>query len=171
MTLTIIISIASLIIGFLISRFFYLHKSYDKGKVDGAFEKEKELFYNDNKDSTKSKLENREFELKFLKGKEAGQKEERKKIEIQIIPRIEVEDGVFSKTLMTGYDIQVKYDGLPIGGTQYIRENTIEKFKDENFKYIADLLQKTVVEVSEKFIDKGFSVASLIMPKQATPKK
>ncbi|MCM4161294.1 hypothetical protein FHG64_06470 [Antarcticibacterium flavum] len=168
MTLTVITSIASLLIGFFASRFFYLYKNYQNGKVDGAFEKEKELFYNYNKESIKSKLENRELELQFLKGKEEGQKEERKKIEIQIIPRIYVEDGIFSKTLFTGYDIQVKYDTLPIGGTQYYPENTIEKFKDENFKYVADLLQKTVIDVAEKFINKGFSVDALKAPKVAT---
>lgn len=168
MTLTIILSITSLLIGFFVSRFSYLYKNYQNGKMEGAYEKEKELFYNYNKDSIKSRLEDRELELQFLKGKDEGQKDERKKIEIQIIPRMYLEDGIFSKSLSTGYDLQVKYDSMPIGGTQYFHENTIEKFKDENFKYVADLLQKTVVEVAEKFIDKGFSVDALKAPKVAT---
>lgn len=168
MTITIIASIISLLIGFFASRFFYLYKNYKNGKIDGAFEKEKELFYNYNKESIKSQLENRELELQFLKGKEEGQREERKKIEIEIIPRMYVEDGIFSKTLFTGYDLQVKYDNLPIGGTQYYPESTVEKFKDENFKYVADLLQKTVVDVADKFIQKGFSVDALKAPKVVT---
>lgn len=165
MIITVIASIISLLIGFFASRFLHLYKNYQDGKIDGAFEKEKELFYSYNEESIKTKLERRELELEFLRGKEEGQKEERRKIEIQIIPRMYLEDGIFSKTLDTGYDVQVKYDNLPIGGTQYFHESTIEKFKDENFKYVTNLLQKTVTDVSEKFINKGFSVDALRAPK------
>ena len=164
-------SIGFLIIGFVSSRIFYSKKGYKEGKDEGAYEKEKEIFYNENKESLKTKLELKELELKFIAGKEAGKIEERKKLDIQITPQVFVQDNLLSKTLTSGYSKQITYDGFPIGETQFCIEQEIEKFKDENMKYVIDRLQETVTQIADKLIDKGFSALSKAIPSTPINKK
>ncbi|WP_397447804.1 hypothetical protein [Polaribacter sp. R77954] len=171
LTTLVISSIGFLIIGIVSARFFYSKKSYRDGKEEGAYEKEKELFYEQNTKSLKTKLELKELELKYRDGIKAGKIEERKKLDILITPQIFVRDNLLSKSLTSGYTKQITYDGFPIGETKFYIEEEIEKFKDENLKYVVDKLQETVLQISDKLIDRGFSVLAKATPSKPTIKK
>ncbi|WP_298265866.1 hypothetical protein [uncultured Lutibacter sp.] len=169
-TITIISSIISLIIGLLISRSYFIHKNYKKGKEDGAYEKEKELFLNSNNESYKSKLDEKERELQFNKGLEKGREEERSKLNVQIVPIVEIDDGFFRKTLFTGYNMQVVYDGMYIGEPKYIRERRIENFKDENFKMVINTLKDSIELATKVYTERNLKIDISKMPKKPTQK-
>ena len=155
------------IIGFVVSRYFYFSKSYSKGIEDGAFEKEKNLFYNNvkEKETLNSELFNNKLEINYLKGFDAGKLEERKKLSVSITPKMEIRDNFFKKTAYTGYELQVIYDGFPIGNPQYKNTETYEKFKDDNLKYAIDKANETVIIVAKHFIDKNVEVVQGLLTK------
>jgi hypothetical protein len=154
-------------IGFLIARYFYLNKSYIRGKEDGAFEKEKSIFYNEisNVESLNSELLNNKLEINFIKGKEFGILEERKKINIRLTPKMEIKDNFFKKKATTGYELQVTYNGFPIGNPQYNNLEKIEKFKDENLKYTIDKVNQTILTLADMYMEKQLEVIKLVLSK------
>lgn len=155
------------IIGFLVAKYFYLNKSYNKGKEDGAFQQEKNIFYNEvsNTKNLTSELWNGKLEKSFSDGHKAGMAEERKKLNIRLTPKMEINDNFFKKTALTGYELQVTYDGFPIGSAQYNNLEKIEKFKDENLKYAIDKVNETVIIIADKFMEKQLEVVKLTLNK------
>jgi len=153
----ILIILISTAIGFFIAKSIYIHKSYEKGKSDGAFEKEKDIFYDelDNKQTFESELLNSKLELNFHKGKEEGRNEERERWNVHVDPKLEIRDRVFRKTIKTGYSVRVTYDGFPVGGEQYQELKSIEKFKQENYNQVLKSLNSAVENFASGFLNRG----------------
>lgn len=145
------------ILGFFLTKYYFLKDSFLKGKAEGEFEKEKSIFYNsiNDKESLKSDLLSNKLQLAHNRGKEEGINEQKKKLSIVVTPKMEIREGFFKKTAVTSYIKQVTYDGFPIGGPQTEIVETIEKFKDENTRYAIDKLNETVVTVAKLLIEKN----------------
>lgn len=158
----------TVIIGFFIAKYFYLNKSYAKGKEDGAFEMEKDIFYSSigEKENLTSEIINNKIEISYIKGFEAGQIKERKKIQVIYTPRMEIKDNYFQKTAITGYDLQIVYDGFHIGNPQYKSLDTITKFKDDNLKYVIDKVNESIVQLAKHYMDKQVDVVKAILKQE-----
>ena len=153
------------IAGFLLAKFFHSDKNYSKGIEYGAFEKEKSIFHihASEKENLNSEIMNNKLEINYIKGFDAGKLEERKKLSISLTPKMEIRDNFWKRTAKSGYELQVIYDGFPIGNPQYKDTEIYEKFKDENLKYAIDKANETVTTIAKHFIDKNVEVAKLVL--------
>jgi len=84
------------------------------------------------------------FAVEHSKGKEAGIEEERKKWELNYTPIVINDEGFFSHTVETGYEMQIFYAGFPINDPLRRIVNFHKKSKDENIQKFLDIAKKTV---------------------------
>ena len=118
-------------IGFILGVVVFLLFSSHRSKKDGAYEKEREIFYQSTKggEYILKNIHEEKLEKEFLRGIEKGKEDERKKLTVTITPSLVIEDGVFFNTLYRGYSEQIIYNGFSIGEPRYYHFETIEKFK------------------------------------------
>lgn len=169
-TTIVITATIAISLGFFIARQIYHSKNFITGKAVGAYEKEKEIFYSNlnNKNTSESELSLKKLEIEYKRGVEEGKLIERKKLQVKIIPKLEVEDGMFSKTLYSGYIEQISYDGFSIGEPHYTLVKKEEKFKEENLKFIAETIQKTVENLAAMYIENDINAKALKIPFSST---
>jgi hypothetical protein len=88
-----------------------------------------------------------EMEKNYLEGKKDGERDALEKISIQYEPVIKIKDGFFRKKVTSGYQLQIFYNGFPVGDpTVRILQNE-EKVKEEHIKLIMDKIDKRIDDI------------------------
>lgn len=155
----------NIIIGFILGGVLFLLLSSHRSKKDGAYEKEKEIFYQSAKggEYIHKNIHEEKLEKEFLRGIERGKEDERKKLTVTITPHLEIEDGVFFNTLYRGYTEQIIYNGFSIGEPRYYHFETIEKFKKENFETVVEKTLTAVENIANNYTSN--LLTTIIKPK------
>lgn len=84
------------------------------------------------------------FSVEHAKGKNAGIEEERNRWQLTYTPIVISDDGFFSHTVETGYEMQIFYAGFPINDPLRRITDYHKKSKDENIKKFLDIAEKAV---------------------------
>ncbi len=167
LTIIILVGIISVIIIILITFYFTRKYAFNEGVRDG-YEKrsneqykivQKELLKHKESDDYKNNLENN-----YLKGKIDGAEEELEKFTLIYEPFIDVFENFFRKTVEAGYQMQILYQGLPIGDPTKRVTKYEEKFKEENVKYLVEQVNETVKSIAQLGISKKIPVRTIEIP-------
>lgn len=84
------------------------------------------------------------LEVEFRKGIEEGEKRTMSKLALAYEPFIDISENFFRKTAEAGYTMQMFFNGLPLGDPMKRVTNHVEKYKDENVKYLVDSVNGTL---------------------------
>ena len=84
------------------------------------------------------------FLLEHSKGRDVGIEEERNRWELVYTPIVISDDGFFSHTLETGYEMQIFYAGFPINDPLRRITGYHKKSKDDNINKFLDIAEKAV---------------------------
>jgi hypothetical protein len=127
---------------------------------------QKEISKHKESDDYKNNLENN-----YLKGKIDGAKEELEKFTFNYEPYVDIFETYFRKTVEVGYQIQIFYNGMPIGDPtkRVVKHN--EKFKDENVKHLVDQVNETIKSIAQIGISKGIKVKTTDTPVKSSRKR
>lgn len=74
-----------------------------------------------------------------------------KSLTLSYDPFVEVKEGIFKKTAVSGYQLQIYFNGLPMGDPTRRVLNKEEKFKEENLQYLIEQVNgvlQTIVELA-----------------------
>lgn len=107
----------------------------------------------------------------YLQGKIDGGREELEKLTISYEPFVDIHENFFRKSVDAGYQLQIFYNGMPLGDPtrRVVRHN--EKFKDENVKQILDQVNEIIRTISKTGNSKGIPVRTSESPNRSRKKK
>lgn len=111
----------------------------------------------------------------YRKGIDEGAKKASEKLSIFYEPFVEITDSFFKKTAEIGYIMQIRYSGLPIGGSIKRVTQREEKFKEENVNKLIETAQSVVnnllLTIDPLGIPKNFVVQEPKVCREKSPKK
>lgn len=171
----IILSGSILIILIVVITYYFTKKHAFSAGVQFGYEKrsneqykiiQKELLKHRESDDYKCNLENN-----YLKGKVDGAAEELCKFTIIYEPFVDIFENFFRKTVEAGYQMQILYQGLPIGDPTKRVTKYEEKYKEENVKYLVDQVNETVKSISQLGISKKIQVRTIDIPVKSSRKR
>lgn len=105
------------------------------------------------------------FSLEHSKGRAAGIDEERNRWQLIYTPIVISDDGFFSYTVETGYEMQIFYAGFPINDPLRRITDYHKKSKDENINRFFGIAEKAV-DVAVAIASKNKIPISRQKPKQ-----
>jgi hypothetical protein len=105
------------------------------------------------------------FSVEHSKGKDVGIEEERNRWQLTYTPIIVSDDGFFSHTIETGYEMQIFYAGFPINDPLRRITEFHKKSKDENINKFLDIAEKAV-DVAVTIASKNKIPVSVRKPRQ-----
>ena len=158
-----ILSILAILITFFITRKYAFSSGekfgYEKRSNEQYKFVQRELLKHKESDDYRINLENN-----YLKGKIDGSEEELSKFTLIYEPFVDVFENFFRKTVEAGYQMQILYQGLPIGDPTKRILKYEEKFKEENIKYLVDQINETVRTIAGQEISKRIPVQTSEIP-------
>jgi hypothetical protein len=113
------------------------------------------------------------LENQYLKGQIYGEQETLKKFTLLYEPFVEVSEGIFKKSAVSGYQLQMYFNGLPLGDPTRRVIKKEEKFKEENMKYLIEQVYGTIQKIVEIATPAGIPVkiATKVLESKRAKKK
>lgn len=105
------------------------------------------------------------FAVEHSKGKDVGIIEEREKWQLTYTPIAINDEGYFSHTVETGFEMQIFYNGFPINDPLRRITQSHKKSKDENIQQFLDIAEKAV-DVAVSIASKNKIPISIKSPRQ-----
>lgn len=95
----------------------------------------------------------------FLKGKELGEKQNIERFNVTYTPYIERNDSFFFAKAEVGHQMQLFYNGLPIGQPNKTILKSDIKFKEENVNILREMITNSIKEVAATYASRGINYA------------
>ena len=105
------------------------------------------------------------FSLEHAKGKEVGIEDERNRWQLTYTPIVINDEGFFSHTIETGFEMQIFYAGLPINAPLRHITGHHKKSKDDNINKFLDIADKAV-DIAVTIASKNKIPVSVRKPRQ-----
>lgn len=104
------------------------------------------------------------LENSYLKGRLDGAREELERFTINYEPFIDIYDSYFRKTFEAGYQVQIFYNGIPVGDPTRRVVRHREKFKEENVKLLMEQVNSAIGTIAQSVASKGIPVKTSQTP-------
>ncbi len=104
------------------------------------------------------------LESSYLKGRLDGARDELERFTINYEPFLDIYDSYFRKTVEAGYQVQIFYNGIPVGDPTRRVVRHREKFKEENVKLLMEQINSAISAIAQSAASKGIPVKTSQTP-------